>query len=297
MTDNKFEDLEICANEGRIPLSDKPLKVKVDEKRLIFEKSVLYGKDLLKKAEKEPVEDYLLYQILSDGMLEEIRLEETVDLRRKGIEKFISFKSDRSFRFELDGRRFDWGAGCISGRKLKDLAQVDSNQYGVWLEVSGKEDRPINDKDLVDLQGEGLERFYTGIKETTPGNEAFTLPLKDRNYLNKKKISFETAHENDSKGVILKNFSLPDDKFNLKEADVLIILPPGYPDCAPDMFYTQPWLKLSKTNNYAKATDQSYQFSGYSWQRWSRHNSSWRTGIDGIQTMLQRVRYALENAQ
>ena len=297
MADDKFEDLETCAKEGRIPLSNKPLRIKVDEKKLIFKKSVTFGKDILKTAEKEPVEDYLLYQILSDGMLEEIRLEETVDLRRKGIEKFLSFKSDRSFRFELDGRRFDWGASCISGRKLKDLAQVDSNQYGVWLEVSGKEDRPVNDKDFVDLQGEGLERFYTGIKETTPGNEGFSLPLKDRNYLNKKKICFDTASENDSKGVILKNFSLPDDKFNLKEADVLIILPPGYPDCAPDMFYTQPWLKLSETNNYAQATDQSYQFSGHSWQRWSRHNSSWRSGVDGIWTMLQRVKDALENAQ
>ena len=297
MVDDKFEDLETCAKENRIPLSNKPLRIKVDEKVLIFEKSVTFGKDILKKAEKEPIKDYLLYQILSDGMLEEIRLEETVDLRRKGIEKFLSFKSDRSFRFELDGRRFDWGGSCISGRKLKDLAQVDSNQYGVWLEVSGKEDRPINDKELVDLQVEGLERFYTGIKETTPGDKTFSLPLKDHNYLNKKKIYFDTVSENDSKGIILKDFSLPYDKFNFKKADVLIILPQGYPDCVPDMFYVQPWLKLSKTNNYAEATDQSYQFSGYSWQRWSRHNPSWRAGVDGIWTMLQRVRDALENAK
>lgn len=297
MADNHFEDMETCAKEGRVPISDKPIQIKVDDQKLILKQGVMSGKDILKEFNKIPVEDYLLYQVLSDGMLENIRLDESVNFRRKGIERFISFKSDRSFRFELDGRRFDWGATVISGRKLKDLAQVDPNQYGVWLEVTNKEDRPIGDKELVDLQCEGLERFYTGIKETTPGESSFDLPLKDRNYLNEKKISFDVANENNLRGVILRNFLLPNDKFNFTNANILIILPSGYPDCCPDMFFTQPWLKLAQTGNYPKATDQPYCFHGDTWQQWSRHNSNWRPGIDGIRTMWQRIKNAFESAE
>lgn len=42
--------------------------------------------------------------MLTNGLLEELRPDETTDVRTAGIEKFLVFKSDRSFRLELDGR-------------------------------------------------------------------------------------------------------------------------------------------------------------------------------------------------
>ena len=77
---------------------------------------------------------------------------------------------------------------------------------------------------------------------------------------------------------------------------VLIQLPPGYPDVAPDMFYLMPWVKLRNGGRYPSAANVAQSFAGQTWQRWSRHNSEWRPGIDGIWTMIKRVEDALEKA-
>jgi len=108
----------------------------------------------------QPVE-HLLFQMLNNGLLEEIRPEETTDLRAAGIEKFLIFRSDRSFRFQIDDRSFDWGASHISGATLKQLAGVDINNNDVWLDARGGTDRVIGDTDLADLSKKGVERFFT----------------------------------------------------------------------------------------------------------------------------------------
>lgn len=127
------------------------------------------GRQLLEIAGVQPVEEYLVFQLLRNGLFEELRLDETVDLRKPGIEKFLVFRSDRSFRFLLDGRQYEWGATLISGITLKKLVGVDPATYGVWLEVRGADDRLISDTELVDLSAPGVERFFTGIVQTTEG--------------------------------------------------------------------------------------------------------------------------------
>lgn len=62
------------------------------------------------------------------------------------------------------------------------------------------------------------------------------------------------------------------------------------------MFYCLPWLKLRATNSYPRAADQQHTFRGQIWQRWSRHNNTWRPGIDGINTMVKRIERALAEA-
>ena len=95
-------------------------------------------------------------------------------------------------------------------------------------------------------------------------------------------------------GVIFKQLPLPSGKLNHATADVLVLLPPGYPDVAPDMFYCDPWLTLQSVGRYPTCADHAFQ--GRSWQRWSRHNT-WRPGIDGLHTMLKRIEHALAEAK
>lgn len=166
---DEIEDLEACAREGRAPRADGLFRVRIDDERFVVADPVITGRQLLDEAGKRPVEDFLIFLKLRNGLLEEVRLDETVDLRKPGVERFLTFKSDRSFRFELDGRRFEWGAALITGLTLKTLAGVDLATYGVWLEVRGGEDRPIGDDEPVNLSEEGLERFFTGIAQTTEG--------------------------------------------------------------------------------------------------------------------------------
>ena len=122
------------------------------------------------------------------------------------------------------------------------------------------------------------------------------LPMKCRRYLAERGIGFEEHEEHGQKAVIVKEFGLPPGRFDAPAADILILLPDGYPDCPPDMFYTLPWLKLAASSRYPNRADVSFEFQGRCWQRWSRHNNEWRTGVDGIWTMLKRVETALECA-
>ncbi len=292
------EDIAACAREGRDVRSHGPYRVMIGDDRLQYHLAIIAdpvptGQQLLELAGVRPTLEFLVFQMLTTGFLEELRPDETTDLRTRGVEKFLVFRNDRSFRFELDGQKLEWGGTYISGLTLKKLAGVDPVKYGVWLEVRGAEDRPIADAELVDLSAPGVERFFTGIVQTTEGRPTATLPLQCRQYLSSRGIAFSELDEGGQKAVILHGIALPAGKFDAHAADILILLPAGYPDAAPDMFYAQPWLRLAATNRYPNAADQSISFGGKAWQRWSRHNNDWRRGVDGIWTMVKRVEAAL----
>ena len=132
------------------------------------------GRRIAEVAGAVPTDEHLVYQMLPNGDLEDIRLEEPVDLRKPGAERFVVFRSAASNRLEIDQRRIDWGAAAITGLVLKKLAGLEGDklrQYGVWLEAQGQggEDRPIADDEIVRVDPEGLERFFTGQKAITEG--------------------------------------------------------------------------------------------------------------------------------
>jgi hypothetical protein len=120
------------------------------------------GRQILEAAGALPAPEHLVFQVLPTGVLEELRLDETMDLRSSDAEQFIVFRSDRSFRFDLDGRVFEWGASTISGRVLKMLGGVDATK-ALWQDRRGGADVEIVDSSVVDLAREGTERFYTTL--------------------------------------------------------------------------------------------------------------------------------------
>ncbi len=122
------------------------------------------------------------------------------------------------------------------------------------------------------------------------------LPSKDRQYLLSHNISFLEVSNAGHKGTILREMSLPAGKYDVACADVLILVPPGYPDTPPDMFYTLPWLRLCASGGYPTRADQPFDFDGQRWQRWSRHSDQWRPGRDGIWTLIKRFEHAVEIA-
>lgn len=251
------------------------------------------GSQLLAVAGVRDVENYSLFAILPNGEFEDIRLDETFDLRAKGAETFAYFESDRSFNFTIENRQMSWGKNLISGKALRNLAGVDA-RYSIYLEVRGGHDRLIEAYDLVDLAGKGIERFITVISETTEGLEA--LPSADRRFLEAHGLTYEIVNEAGVGAVVIKDFALPPGKFDQDKVDVMIQLPAGYPDASVDMFYTLPWIRLKATNSYAACADVPQIFAGSTWQRWSRH-ADWRPGIDGIRTMVTRAQTAFEKAK
>ena len=173
-TRDQIEDIQEAARECRPVRPHGPWRIRIGDEHLEFRQAVIddpvpTGLQLLELAGARPPEEFMVFQLLRNGQLEELRATETTDLRKSGVERFLVFKGSASYRFELDGRVVEWGKPVISGLVLKKLAEVDPATYGVWLEVRGADDKPIDDTDLVDLAPEGLERFFTGMKQTTEG--------------------------------------------------------------------------------------------------------------------------------
>lgn len=124
------------------------------------------------------------------------------------------------------------------------------------------------------------------------------LPEIDREYLIEKGYQFEEKVDANRIGLIIRNWILPDGKYNLQMSDLLILIPNGYPEVRPDMWYFNPVILLAPANRPARQTQANITFEGKSWQRWSRHYpaNEWRSGVDGIHTFLKKVQTALETA-
>ncbi len=119
------------------------------------------GRQIIEAADFRPAEEYLIFQVSHDRRLTEIKLDQTTDLRDRREERFIIFRSDRSWRGIIDGKRFEWGAREILGRVLKWLAGVEPDKFGVWLERKDEPDKLIGDDEKVSLNPSGVERFRT----------------------------------------------------------------------------------------------------------------------------------------
>ena len=125
------------------------------------------------------------------------------------------------------------------------------------------------------------------------------LPSNDRNYLESKGFAYREINDGALKGLIIDNFSvIPEGKFNVSASSLLILLPQGYPDVPPDMFYFHPELKLTANNSYPDRANSKPSYFQIAWQCWSRHApaTDWRAGIDGIHSYIQRVLAALKDA-
>ena len=169
------EDVRVGSDKGRKPKDKGSYEILVGDADLNFRQFVLddpipTGRQVIEATGMRKAEERLVFQVLKNGELEELRLEETVDLREAGVERFLIFTSAESFRIDLDGKRLEWGQAIVSGRVLKRLAGVDPAKYSVWQEIRGAEDRLIADNDLVRLDHAGLERFFTGVSDTTEGS-------------------------------------------------------------------------------------------------------------------------------
>jgi hypothetical protein len=163
------EDIEACVREGRRPRDTGPYRVLIGDglyrfHPVIIDAAALTGRKVCELAALTPPERHVLFAVQSDGLLEEIRLDEAVDLR-EGIEKFLAFQNDRIFRFLLNGADYQWGGAFITGATLVSLAKADAATHVAWLKSEDGGKRRIGPSELVDLSEPGLEEFTTGPAE------------------------------------------------------------------------------------------------------------------------------------
>jgi hypothetical protein len=95
--------------------------------------------------------------------------------------------------------------------------------------------------------------------------------------------------------VVVAGYEVPGG-LSANQADLLLRLPKGFPDAAPDMFWLDPALQTAAGGVIA-GTELIETYLGRSWQRWSRHfGPLWRPGIDDMASLLAIVRRCLADA-
>ena len=160
---------------GRRPYRVAVAKASFEFQSLEMDDPKPIGRQLLEKSGFRPAEEHLIFQVLDDGALEEKRLDEIIELRAEENDRFIAFQSDRSFRVEIDRRRFEWGTAKLTGLIGKQMAGKDPACNGIWLERQDGPDLFIEDADVVKLNAEGVERLRT--------SPAFVLCIESKEYI------------------------------------------------------------------------------------------------------------------
>lgn len=123
----------------------------------------LCGEDILAATGRSVTADQIVLQLLHSGGLESIRLDERVNLTAGN--KFVMANSDRTFRFTIDDKLYEWPYRLISGEIVGALL---GNQPELEINLLGHgTTTPVLPKDLVDLSQPGVEKFVTRIKPHT----------------------------------------------------------------------------------------------------------------------------------
>ena len=156
---------------------DERYSITLDGKRLEISDPLVKGRDVLEAGGLLPVDDYLLFYRMPDGLVADINLSEEVDLRQPGREEFTSIKADRLFYLVVDGRRFPWGKDEISGAELRVLAHIPDS-HDVFFDPKGGKDDEIEADEIVSLKGKDTEHFYT--EKRSEGPHLVTVNLNGR---------------------------------------------------------------------------------------------------------------------
>ena len=204
----------------------------------------------------------------------------------------------RFCKFSLNGKLHESKEYRITGFRIMNIAGINSTHNSIWQVQRRGPDNLLDPSNLIDLVTKDECSFFTAQNFSTVMDSANQqmLPEKDRIYLKERGIQYEIKVSHNQTGIILTSYKLPQRKFDCVSTDILILLPPGYPDVSPDMFYCYPWLRHYETKGFPIAADVNFSFDNKNWQRWSRHNKEWRIGKDGIRTMIKRIDRALEEA-
>lgn len=119
------------------------------------------------------------------------------------------------------------------------------------------------------------------------------LPEADIEYLANKNMDYELVPFNNNQLLIIHNYKMPP-AYTPDVVDFLVVIPPGYPNDNPDMFFVKPNVKLSN-GNAPLAAEGIVNYHTEGWQQFSRHFNSakWRPGIDGLAQYLTVMHHEL----
>src|SRR5688572_10052044 len=92
---------------------------------------------------------------------------------------------------------------------------------------------------------------------------------QDRQTLEATGLAYAATVEAGFVNLVITDFPTPPG-LSTEKVDLLLRLPPGFPDAGPDMFWVSPTLTTSSVTQIP-GTETTESHVGRTWQRWSRH--------------------------
>ena len=131
-----------------------------NQRNVSFNDRTVTGQQIAHQAGFRQTDGVIVLQQLKGGGMEEIRLEELVDPKEAGVERFFVMVSDRTFRLIVDGLRLEWPRAQLTGEAIRKLADRDEH-YEVVQVLADAPDTFVEADEVVSLTGNGTEKFKT----------------------------------------------------------------------------------------------------------------------------------------
>lgn len=140
-----------------------PITIQIGDENLEYRQAVLHdqtptGRQIAEAAGFKPADEVIVLMLLSSG-IEDVSPSESIGRVQPG-QQFIVGLSDRTFYFTVDGVRLPWLRPTITGKVIRQLADVAPDKR-LLLEREDEADLEIQIASVVDLDAPGTERLIT----------------------------------------------------------------------------------------------------------------------------------------
>lgn len=128
--------------------------------------------------------------------------------------------------------------------------------------------------------------------------------LLDTDYERVRDAALNYEEDQGQRFFVFLGMRLEEGQYNVPDCDVLVVIPPNYPQAGNDMFWTYPRLHRANGQPIPQAMDpgggDNRHWKGHEFCRWSRHwnpplPGAWRPGKDDIMTIYRRLEWALRH--
>ena len=127
--------------------------------------------------------------------------------------------------------------------------------------------------------------------------------LFDSDYERLREAGLTFDEDDGRRFLVFLDIKLQDGQYNVPACDILVVIPPNYPQAGNDMFWTHPRLHRTDGRPIPAVLDpgggDNRIWKGREFCRWSRHWSpsspgGWRPGKDDIMSIYRRIEWALK---
>jgi hypothetical protein len=193
--------------------------------------------------------------------------------------KELLMQHEHPIHIFINKKKYEVDNPVQTGASLKELAGIPLNDV-LFLQRPGEDEVIPNHAKITLKNG---EHFHS----QPPADYGLGAAL-----LEEAGVALDRATLHTEAGgwvfVVISNYELPAG-FAPNRVDLLVKLPPGFPDAAPDMFWIHP--EVRAPNGAVPKATSSEHLLGKNWQRFSWHLApgAWKPGVSELRDFLRCI--------